>query len=60
MWYHSEAQRTALAAVMKELEGKYRVRLATTVDPAGDWWDAEEYHQKCGCGRVRGMGGVCA
>ncbi|KAG2436582.1 hypothetical protein HYH02_011519 [Chlamydomonas schloesseri] len=46
IWYHSEAQRDAIAAAVKELEAKHRVRLATTVDPAGDWWDAEEYHQK--------------
>ncbi|GLC35634.1 hypothetical protein PLESTM_000345300 [Pleodorina starrii] len=46
IWYHSEQQRAAAAAAMTSLESKFRLRLATTLDPAGAWYDAEEYHQK--------------
>lgn len=22
-------------------------KIATTIEPAGKWWDAEDYHQEC-------------
>jgi peptide-methionine (S)-S-oxide reductase len=22
-------------------------KIATTIEPAGKWWDAEDYHQQC-------------
>ena len=46
VWYHSEAQREVLQRAMAELEAKHGVKLATTVDPAKEWYDAEDYHQE--------------
>ncbi len=55
VWYHSDEQRQAVERAIAGLKAKYGLRqIATTVDPAGDWYDAEEYHQKCEwrCGRL--------
>ncbi len=38
------AARGAIARL--EAEGRYPRRIATEVAPAGEWWRAEEYHQK--------------
>ncbi|PNH10035.1 Peptide methionine sulfoxide reductase [Tetrabaena socialis] len=46
VWYHGEAQLAAVRAVVAGMEAKFGVKVATTVDPVGVWYDAEEYHQK--------------
>lgn len=47
VWYHSDEQRQAVERAIAGLKAKYGLRqIATTVDPARDWYDAEEYHQK--------------
>ncbi|KAG2500579.1 hypothetical protein HYH03_001348 [Edaphochlamys debaryana] len=46
VWWHSEEQRAKVQEEVARLEAKFGVKLATTVDPAKEWYDAEEYHQK--------------
>lgn len=64
VWYHSDEQRQAVERAIAGLKAKYGLRqIATTVDPARDWYDAEEYHQKCEWRRGRlsvGRWGGCA
>ncbi len=45
---HSEAQKAVAEKVKSELEreGRFRGRIATEIIPAGEFWRAEEYHQK--------------
>ncbi len=56
---HSKEQ-TAAAVASKEAEnnsGRHNAPIATTIEPAGTWWKAEEYHQQYF--EKRG-GGTCA
>lgn len=56
---HSDAQ-ASIAAASKKAEdesGRHRGPIATTIEPAGQWWKAEDYHQQYF--EKRG-GGVCA
>eukprot|EP00798_Chlamydomonas_sp_ICE-L_P008316 gene8316-1591_t len=46
IWYTSGEQLEVAQSLMEEM-GKMRGnKPATTLDPADEWWDAEEYHQK--------------
>jgi methionine-S-sulfoxide reductase len=46
IFYHSEAQREAAERIKKELQQTYIPRtIATSIEPAGSFWKAEEYHQ---------------
>lgn len=46
VWYHNEAQKAAVQAMVAKLEAKYG-KLATTVDPAKEWHDAEVSERRC-------------
>jgi peptide methionine sulfoxide reductase msrA/msrB len=48
IFFHSEAQRATAEKVKAELEreGRFRGRIATEIVPAGEFWRAEDYHQK--------------
>ena len=47
IFYHSEEQREQAQAKKDELQ-KTRIKgqIATEIVPAGQWYDAEDYHQK--------------
>ncbi len=47
IWYHSEAQKRAAEATIKDIEKArlYRGRIVTEVTPASTFWVAEAYHQ---------------
>lgn len=48
IFFHSEQQKTAAEAALRELEasGAYTEPVATEIVPAGTFWRAEEYHQR--------------
>ncbi|MBK8913995.1 MAG: peptide-methionine (S)-S-oxide reductase MsrA [Phycisphaerales bacterium] len=48
IFYYSPAQQAAADAVKGRLEasGRYKRPIATQIVPAGEFWKAEEYHQK--------------
>ena len=49
IFYHSEEQKRTATASMEALQGssEYRTRrIVTQVEPAHEFWQAEEYHQK--------------
>jgi peptide-methionine (S)-S-oxide reductase len=57
VWYHSAEQEAVLRDTVARLEAQIpvdpynclapsEVRFATALLPAGEWWDAEEVHQK--------------
>jgi methionine-S-sulfoxide reductase len=48
IFYKDDAQKTAAAGIIKELDesGDYKKPIATTLEPAAQWWPAEQYHQK--------------
>lgn len=48
IFYHDQRQREEAEAYRKELEasGRYRRPIVTSIEPAGTFWRAEEYHQK--------------
>lgn len=48
IFFHSEQQKTAAEAALRELEasGAYTEPIATEIVPAGTFWRAEEYHQR--------------
>jgi peptide-methionine (S)-S-oxide reductase len=45
IFYHSEEQRATAETMKTEFERR-RGMCTTAVDPAGEWYDAEEYHQQ--------------
>ena len=47
IFYHSPEQKAIAERVMKELAQKYFPKtIATSVEPAREFWRAEEYHQR--------------
>jgi len=48
IFYHSPEQRRIAAAVKARLDksGKYKKPIATAIEPAKEFWRAEEYHQR--------------
>jgi len=48
MFYHSEAQRAAAEALIRELDaaGIWSDPIVTEVRPASKFWRAEDYHQE--------------
>lgn len=48
VFYHDEAQRAEAAAAKaaRDASGQYKRPLATTLEPAGPYWLAEDYHQR--------------
>lgn len=48
VFYLNGAQKAAAAKMIVRLDesGKYKKPLATTLERAGRWWPAEDYHQK--------------
>lgn len=48
IFYKDDEQKQAAQALIKELDesGDFKKPIATTLEPAGKWWPAEEYHQK--------------
>ncbi len=56
---HNEDQANVAAASKKaeDESGEHRAPIATTIEPAGQWWKAEDYHQQYF--EKRG-GGACA
>jgi len=48
IFYHDEAQRAAAERSKNELEwsGRHRAPIATEIVPAGEFYRAEEYHQR--------------
>ncbi|MBN1109799.1 MAG: peptide-methionine (S)-S-oxide reductase MsrA [Methanomassiliicoccales archaeon] len=48
IFYHDQRQREEAEAYRKELgaSGRYRRPIVTSIEPAGTFWRAEEYHQK--------------
>lgn len=64
IFYHSERQQRLAEASREQLEKRFERPIATQIVPAGDFWEAEGYHQdyyqknpvryrfyKAGCGR---------
>ncbi len=56
---HSDAQASAATASKKaeDEDGGHRAPIATTIEPAGQWWKAEDYHQQY---FDKNGGGACA
>ena len=48
VFFHDAEQEEAARATVRRLaeEGRFRRPIVTEIVPAGDWWRAEEYHQK--------------
>lgn len=48
IFYRDDSQKTAARNLIKELDGSgdFQKPIVTTLEPAGEWWPAEEYHQK--------------
>jgi methionine-S-sulfoxide reductase len=48
VFYHNEEQRQIVQKVKDEVNasGKYRYPIVTEIVPAGDFYEAEDYHQK--------------
>jgi methionine-S-sulfoxide reductase len=48
IFYKDESQKQAAEKMINELNesGKYKKPVVTTLEKAGKWWPAEEYHQK--------------
>ncbi len=48
VFVHGDAQRQIAERVLAELDasGRWSKPIATTIDPAGTFWRAEEYHQQ--------------
>ena len=56
IFYHSEEQKQKAEKSKEEEQKKYSEPIATSVEPAGKFWRAEEYHQKY---LVKNPGGYC-
>jgi methionine-S-sulfoxide reductase len=48
VFYADEAQKQAAQKIIDRLNksGKYKKPIVTTLEPAGKWWPAEDFHQK--------------
>lgn len=47
IFYNSDEQKTHAQIIIDELNQKeFDGRIKTTLEPAGKWWPAEDYHQK--------------
>jgi methionine-S-sulfoxide reductase len=48
IFYADDAQKHAAQKLIDELDrsGRYKKPIVTTLEPAGKWWPAEDYHQK--------------
>lgn len=57
IFYIDEAQKQAAQAAIDELDrsGRFKKPVVTTLEPAGKWWPAEDYHQKFTQRTGRGM-----
>ena len=46
IFFHNDQQEKAARRVLEKAQEQwYKVDMATQVIPAGEWWDAEDYHQ---------------
>ena len=55
IFYLNEAQRDVAEKVRDELQANYKDRIVTQIEPAGPFYQAEEYHQKYAERTGRGM-----
>jgi peptide-methionine (S)-S-oxide reductase len=48
VFYKDESQKQAAREMIEQLNtsGKYKKPIVTSLEPAGKWWPAEDYHQK--------------
>jgi methionine-S-sulfoxide reductase len=48
IFYKDDAQKQAAQSMIEQLDaaGQYKKPILTTLEPAGKWWPAEDYHQK--------------
>jgi peptide-methionine (S)-S-oxide reductase len=46
IWVHDEEQRTLAQASLAAQQAKRGKKLYTSIEPAGTFWQAEDYHQK--------------
>jgi len=47
IFYHDEEQKRVAEEVTKQANEKWwKGKIVTQILPAGEWWDAEDYHQK--------------
>jgi len=45
---NDEQEQTAKKVMQEVQEEHYKgKKIATTIEKAGKWWDAEDYHQQC-------------
>lgn len=56
VWTHDEEQAKVVKKKIAEVQGELGVAIATDVEPAKKWYDAEEYHQKYIAKQSRGGG----
>ena len=46
IWYHSPEQQKTAEAMMKQISDEAGKPVVTDLEPASQWTDAEDYHQK--------------
>ena len=46
IWYHSPEQKKTAEAMMKQISDEAGKPVVTDLEPASQWTDAEDYHQK--------------
>jgi methionine-S-sulfoxide reductase len=48
VFYKDESQKQAAREMIEQLNdsGRYKKPIVTSLEPAGKWWPAEDYHQK--------------
>lgn len=56
IFYHNEEQKALAEKSKEEMQRKLSAPIATSIEPAGKFWRAEEYHQKY---LVKNPGGYC-